>query len=178
MTELYVLLLLMIAGALAAIGVRNLLSSVVAVGVVGLALSLAFLLMKAPDIALTQLVVEIMAVIILIRATLSARLPDERERTRPVGILLGAAFAAVAVLASVAVFRDLPAFGSPLMTVSGHYTGNAVSDTGSVNVVTAIILDYRAYDTLGEATVLFTSVVGVLTVLRPEGRRHRREENQ
>jgi len=39
----------------------------------------------------------------------------------------------------------------------------------AANIVAAIILDYRAYDTLGEATVLFTAVVGVLTVMRRKG---------
>ena len=58
--ELYILMALMIAGAVAAVEMKNLLSAVIAVGVVGLGLSVVFLLLKAPDIALTQLVVDIM----------------------------------------------------------------------------------------------------------------------
>jgi len=57
------------------------------------------------------------------------------------------------------------------MTVSTFYPLNAIEGTGAVNVVTAIILDYRAYDTLGEATVLFTAVIGVLAVMRPVGKK-------
>ena len=48
---------------------------------------------------------------------------------------------------------------------------NAISGTGAMNVVTSVILDYRAYDTLGEATVLFTAVIGVLTVMRSVGKK-------
>jgi len=53
----------MIAGAVIAIEVKNLLSAVIAVGIIGLALSIIFLLLKAPDVALTQIVVEIVAFI-------------------------------------------------------------------------------------------------------------------
>ena len=43
--------------------------------------------------------------------------------------------------------------------------------TGAANVVTAVLLDYRAYDTLGEATVIFVSIVGAYAILRRVGRR-------
>jgi len=65
----------MIVGAVVAIEVKDLLSSVVAVGAVGFALCLAFLVLKAPDLAITQLVVEILCLIILIRATIRKDLP-------------------------------------------------------------------------------------------------------
>lgn len=49
--------------------------------------------------------------------------------------------------------------------VAGYYLDEALEDTHSPNVVAVIIMDYRALDTLGEATVLFTSIAAVLTVL-------------
>lgn len=169
MTELYILLGLMIAGALAAVEMKNLLSAVIAVGVVGLGLSIVFLLLKAPDIALTQLVVEIVAVIILIRATLNMKDSGEWLGSRPLGAVLGALFMALTVWTGIVAFQSLPSFGNPLMLVSQRYIENAAADTGAANIVAAVILDYRAYDTLGEATVLFTAVVGVLTVMRRKG---------
>ncbi len=66
MIELYVLLIFMIIGAIVAIEMKDLLSSVIAVGAVGLGLSIALLILKAPDVAITQLVVEILCLIILI----------------------------------------------------------------------------------------------------------------
>jgi len=45
-----------------------------------------------------------------------------------------------------------------------------LSKTGAANLVTSVILDFRGYDTLGEATVLFTAVMGVIVVLRKIGR--------
>ena len=171
MIELYVLLGLMIAGAIIAIEVKNLLSAVVAVGIVGLALSIIFLLLKAPDVALTQIVVEIVAVILLIRATLHREIAQKSCGTRPFGAFMGILFLGLAVVAAILTFNSLAPFGRPLMTVSEFYPLNAVSGTGAINVVSSIILDYRAYDTLGEATVLFTAVIGVLTVMRSVGKK-------
>jgi multicomponent Na+:H+ antiporter subunit B len=43
--------------------------------------------------------------------------------------------------------------------------------TGSSNMVTGVLLDFRGYDTLGEATILFAAAIGVLTVLRLKGKK-------
>ena len=43
-----------------------------------------------------------------------------------------------------------------------------IKETGAINSVTATVFDYRGYDTLGEAIVLFTAICGVAAVLRPE----------
>ncbi len=58
-------------------------------------------------------------------------------------------------------------FGAPRYDLMDRYF-NAWSQTEAAtnNVVTAIVFDYRGYDTLGEATVLFTAVVGVALILR------------
>jgi multisubunit Na+/H+ antiporter MnhB subunit len=50
--------------------------------------------------------------------------------------------------------------------VGQQYLENATWQTGAANVVTTIVWGYRGYDTLGESTVLFTAVVGVIMVLR------------
>jgi multicomponent Na+:H+ antiporter subunit B len=172
MVELYVLLGLMIVGAVIATEVKDLLSSVIAVGVVGLALSIVFLLLMAPDVAITQIVVEIAAVILLIRATLNRDISSRSSTGRPFGAVMGLTFLALGVLAALTTFPEgLSPFGSPLMTVSAFYPANAIAGTGATNVVSAVILDYRGYDTLGEATVLFTAVVSVLTVMRATGRK-------
>ncbi len=53
-------------------------------------------------------------------------------------------------------------------SVALHYNRRAVLDSGSLNVVGAVILDYRGYDTLFETTVLFTALISVLSVLAKE----------
>jgi multisubunit Na+/H+ antiporter MnhB subunit len=78
--------------------------------------------------------------------------------------------AAIFVL-SLKVFRLLPPFGQPLMEVSQHYLDAGAGEVGAANLVASVVLDYRAYDTLGEVTVLFAAVIGTLTVLRVRSRK-------
>jgi multisubunit Na+/H+ antiporter MnhB subunit len=57
------------------------------------------------------------------------------------------------------------------MRVAATYLKEGFAKTGAANLVASVILDYRAFDTLGEATVLFTAVIGVLAVVRRIGRK-------
>jgi len=178
MFELYVLLLFMILGAIIAVEIKDLLSSVVAVGAVGLGLSIAFLILKAPDLAITQLVVEILCLIILIRATIKRDIPPvnrQKEIANAITILL---FIGGFLFFAYLALKDLPSFGHPIMRVSQNYLAEGLKKTGAANLVASVILDFRAYDTLGEATVLFTAVIGVLTVLRRIGRKKPEEDTE
>jgi multisubunit Na+/H+ antiporter MnhB subunit len=65
-------------------------------------------------------------------------------------------------------------FGYPPSDMDDYIIENAQEETGSNNVVASVVFDYRGLDTLGEATILFTAVVGVLLLLRT---RKRREES-
>ncbi|MEW6075757.1 MAG: hydrogen gas-evolving membrane-bound hydrogenase subunit E [Candidatus Omnitrophota bacterium] len=166
MIELHVLLGLMIVGAIVAMEIEDLLSSVIALGAVGFGLTLAFLLLRAPDLAITQLVVEILSLIILIRATVGVKLPREKIRSRIGYFIFAVIFVALFLSFSVKAIAQLPLFGDSLMRIGSQYVAEAKIRTGAANIVSAIILDFRGYDTLGEATVLFTAVIGVLAVLR------------
>ena len=69
------------------------------------------------------------------------------------------------------MFAEFPPFGEAVMdrikdAPSLTYVAQGLSKTGAANVVTAILLDFRGYDTLGEATVLFTSILGAVVILR------------
>jgi len=69
------------------------------------------------------------------------------------------------ILVSTAL--TLRPFGEPRSTeMDDHIIENAQNETGANNAVTSVVFDYRGFDTLGEATVLFTAVAGVLAVLR------------
>ena len=84
----------------------------------------------------------------------------------------------MATLTMVAL--DLPAFGDPeapaVNQVSGRYLEQGVEETGAVNAVAGMILDYRAFDTFGESTVLFAAAMSVVLLLRHPGRPTGREE--
>ncbi|UCC95393.1 MAG: DUF4040 domain-containing protein [Candidatus Omnitrophota bacterium] len=171
MVELHILLFFMIIGAIIAIEAKDLLSAVVAVGAAGLALSIAFLVLKAPDLAITQLVVEILCLIILIRATLKVDLPFSTSGRWLFNTLAVFVFLIIFLAFGYFALKELPSFGSPIMRVSQFYLEKAKELTGATNLVGSVILNFRAYDTLGEATVLFTAVIGVMAIMRRKGRK-------
>ena len=178
MIELHILLILMIIGAIVAIEAKDLLSSVIAVCAVGLALSFAFLVLKAPDVAIMQLVVEIMLLIILIKATLNRDLPFSTSGRWVVNTAIMVIFIASFLACTALCFKDLPPFGYPIMKIGSEYLREGFMNSGAANIVSAITLDYRALDTLGEATMLFTAVIGVLTVVRRLGKKTGEKENE
>ncbi|MDP3790785.1 MAG: DUF4040 domain-containing protein [Candidatus Omnitrophota bacterium] len=170
MLELHLILVFMIVAAIIAVEVKDLLSSVVAIGAVGIGLCMAFLTLKAPDLAMMQLVVEILSLVILVRATIRKDIPfsvSGRWVFNTVGTLC---FMVVFLTASYIALRNMPLFGNALMKVSKFYIDNALLKTGSENVVASIIVNFRAYDTLGEVAILFTAIVGVLAIARSAGR--------
>ncbi|MBU1694808.1 MAG: DUF4040 domain-containing protein [Verrucomicrobia bacterium] len=180
---LIILLLLMIVGALVAIETSNLLSSIISVGAVGFLLSIVFLFLGAPDIAITQIVVEILVLVVLIRATISRDLTTITGDRELFGMIVTvAAVLAVAVL-SVHMFEQFPPFGVAVMdrvagAPSTTYLEQGLAKTGAANIVTAILLDFRGYDTLGEATILFCSILGALTILRRKARKKQAEADK
>jgi multisubunit Na+/H+ antiporter MnhB subunit len=171
-TILYVFLVFAIVGSLIAVETKNLLSAVISIGVVGYGLSIMFLYMGAPDIAITQVVVEVLALVVLIRGTIAidnVSIGGPRD-TLPLFVAL--VFFGVFVMLGIAALSDMTAFGKPLMRVSQEYLSQAaIEQTGATNVVMGILLDFRAYDTLGEATVLLTSILGSFVILRKRGKK-------
>lgn len=173
---LYFIVGFMIIGSIACLEIKNILSSIITIGFVGLGLSLAFLFLQAPDLALVQFVFEILCVIILIRAFSKRSIYMQAlKRDVPETIIATVILLSIFVL-SIFAFKELPSFGKPIVRVAERYLSKAGVETGSQNIVTSIILNYRIYDTLGEITVLFTAILGALTVLRKIGRKKRNAE--
>jgi len=169
MIEIHLVLLFMIVAALIAVEVKDLLSSVIAIGAAGIGLSMAFLILKAPDLAIMQLVVEILSLIILIHATTRKDLPFSMSGRWVFNTFATVAFLTVFLAAAYFALKKMPAFGDPAMRVSGAYITEGQA-FGARNVVAAITLKFRALDTLGEAMVLFTAAVGILAISRKIGR--------
>ena len=172
---LIILIVFMIAGGLIAIQTERLLASVISVGAVGFLLAIAFLLLGAPDIAITQVVVEVLSLIILIRATLHRDLRTVSGTRESFGGIVTLVVLLVILLGGLRMLHDFPEFGSPAMerfpdAPSQVYLRTGASRTGAPNIVTAILLDFRAYDTLGEATVLFCAILGACVLLRKRAR--------
>ncbi|MFW6189598.1 MAG: hydrogen gas-evolving membrane-bound hydrogenase subunit E [Planctomycetota bacterium] len=169
------LLVFMIIAAIVAIWTTDLLSAVIAVGAVGFGSSVAFLLLSAPDVALTQIVVEVLTLVLLIRATVGREVRTVSGGRDVMGTAVAGALVLVLIVFAVGALGTLPEFGVPAVSRIGDapsatYLTQGLSRTGSGNIVTAVLLDFRAFDTLGEATVLFAAVLGALALLRRRSR--------
>ncbi|MGM0535977.1 MAG: putative monovalent cation/H+ antiporter subunit A [Pseudomonadota bacterium] len=154
---------LMIAGAVAACVMRSRLAAVAALGVMGFSIALTFVLFSAPDLAITQLLVETLTVILLVLvlfrlprfATLST--PVERLRDLAVASLTGG----LITLLMLAVLS-----GERLPRISDYMVANSQPLGHGHNIVNVILVDFRALDTLGEMFVLALAAIGVYAMLR------------
>jgi multisubunit Na+/H+ antiporter MnhB subunit len=81
--------------------------------------------------------------------------------------LIAALFFAVVAVCFIVTTIAIHDFGNPVASKMDDYIiNNCQQETGANNAVTSIVFDYRGFDTLGEATVLFTAVAGVIVLLR------------
>lgn len=165
---------LMIIGALFAIHAKDLLSAVIACGIVGYGLVICFLLLKAPDLAIVQIVVDTITLIIMVAVVLDSsreesfsKLDTSGRITAVTGIIIMAVLFYFFIIAS----SPLDVLGKSTLRMAGPYIEGAAQKTGSANLVTGVVFDFRGYDTMGEAVVLVTAVLGVLAILRLKGKK-------
>ncbi|HET9023342.1 MAG TPA: monovalent cation/H+ antiporter subunit A [Burkholderiaceae bacterium] len=145
---------------------RRRLLALTVLGAVGLVVALLFVILSAPDLALTQLLVEVATVILMMLALnwLPQESPPERSTARRTLHALVAGVAGLGAAALVWLVLSLP-FDS----ISPYFLQAAVPLGGGANAVNVIIVDYRGFDTLGEITVLGIAALIVAALLH--GRR-------
>lgn len=146
---------------------RNRLTSVIALGAVGLLLAIYFTWLSAPDLVLTQILVETVTTILIVLVLYF--LPKHTADHEAPGRLVGdAGFAAAAGLGAAGVVYAI--LRRPFESISGYHIAESLPGGGGGNVVNVILVDFRAFDTLGEIAVLAIAAVGVLAMVRA-GRR-------
>ncbi|MGR4069407.1 monovalent cation/H+ antiporter subunit A [Billgrantia sp. C5P2] len=154
--------LLLFGGLGTAITHRYRLVSLLLLSVVGLVVSLTFARFSAPDLALTQLSVEVVTMILLMLALffLPQKTPPESSNRRSLRdiVLAGSLGLVVASLNYAVLTRD----NAP---ISGFFLENSVPGGGGHNVVNVILVDFRGFDTLGEITVLALAGLAIFKLL-------------
>ncbi|MDX1467332.1 MAG: hydrogen gas-evolving membrane-bound hydrogenase subunit E, partial [Halomonas sp.] len=152
---------------LAAIGVvvfhHYRLPALLLLGVTGLFVTVAFARFSAPDLALTQLMVEVMAVVIMMLALsfLPQQSPRESTRTR-----MGRDLAIAGLVGGGVAAFSFAILTRPQHTISDFFLANSLPGGGGTNVVNVILVDFRGFDTLGEITVLGIAAVAVFAFTR------------
>jgi multicomponent Na+:H+ antiporter subunit B len=172
---LSILIGFMIIGALFALHARDLLSALIAQGIVGYGLVICFLLLRAPDLAIVQIVVETITLIIMVAVVLNSGRKEIREtwnRNKMLNIISSAIIAGILIAIFALAVTPLQPFGEHTLRMAGYYTQAGAESTGSANLVTGVLFDFRGYDTLGEATILFTAALGVITILRAKSKKN------
>ena len=155
-------LILVTAAVATAVLHRRRMVALITISVVGLLVAVAFVHLAAPDLALTQLLVEVVTILLVLLALdhLPQRTPHEsRPLRRTRDVLIGAAAGAgVAALAWAVLTR-------PPDTISRFFVEQSKPGGGGTNIVNVILVDFRGFDTLGEIAVLGIAAVGVLMLL-------------
>jgi len=143
---------------------RSRLTMIILVGAVGYLVVLFFVLFRAPDLALTQMIVETVSVALFLLCFYHLpELKRESTRARPrlanlaVSILVGA----------VATAAALAAGGSRLYeSIAGYYVEESYPLGGGYNVVNVILVDFRGFDTLLEILVLGVASLGIYALIK------------
>ncbi len=141
---------------------RRRLVALLMLSVVGLLVALAFVRFSAPDLALTQLSVEMVTMVLLMLALffLPATTPGESSSLRGLrDFVLAGGFGTLVALLVYAVLSR------PYESIAHFFIDNSVSGGGGTNVVNVILVDFRGFDTLGEISVLAIAGVGIYALL-------------
>ncbi len=159
---------------------------VLVLGASGFAVVGLYLVYQAPDLALTQLMFEIISVILFLLVLRLLPRPDRRPRIRvlprlALASIVGISIGWMTLLAGHAADNradDAPTLGRFFEehSLEGSELTDGRGGEGR-NVVNVILVDFRGFDTLGEITVLATAALGVWSML-PGRRRHRRDEDE
>jgi multicomponent Na+:H+ antiporter subunit A len=172
------IVVVILTGAMAATLARSTMAAVLSLGAVGYGVAMMFLSFGAPDLAMTQFSVETLTVLIYVLVfrhfrvlgALSPRLVRYRDALIAIGIgtLIGGLVLSVATTETAPRLREYFAQFGPTL---GH----------GRNIVNVILVDFRAFDTLGEITVLATAAIGVRALLllaaRPDPQQNREQRS-
>ncbi|MEW6152419.1 MAG: hydrogen gas-evolving membrane-bound hydrogenase subunit E [Actinomycetota bacterium] len=159
----------MVVATVGAIRTRHRLGAVMAVGAVGYGVAVLFIIQGAPDLALTQLMIEtlLLVLFVLVLRHLPRRFTSAQTAlpTAPRAVLavLVGLFAAVFAMVAVGARPDLE-------PVSVEYLARSLPEADGRNIVNTILVDFRAFDTLGEIVVLTVAGLGVIGLVRAASR--------
>ncbi|MGR3179665.1 MAG: DUF4040 domain-containing protein [Candidatus Anammoxibacter sp.] len=176
-----ILLLFIVVCSVAAIFLKDLLSAVIILGAFSFLMAVEWTVLNAVDVAFTEAAVGAGITSVLMLAALSRTgryevNPEEyslavAKRRRPLLSKIIPVFVVV-ITGAVLIYGtiDMPAFEDPNAPINKHvaprYIHESYHEAGSKNMVTAILANYRGYDTLGETTVIFAAGICVILLLR------------
>lgn len=138
------------------------LAAICALGVVGVGVALLFVMFGAPDLAITQLLVETLVVVLV--GVVMLRLPGLDQGPRPWG---GADVALSVAVGTVVALTLLAVVASPIdRAITDYFETASLAEAFGRNIVNVILVDFRALDTFGEIAVVAVAAIGAYALIR------------
>lgn len=159
-----VLAIFVVVGSISILFVKSRMTSIILLGAVGYTVSLFYVLFRAPDLALTQLVIETISVALFL--VCFYHLPKLRQFETRVRFRLTNALISVGVGVMVTLIA-LSAHSNKLFdSISKYYVENTYTEAAGKNMVNVILVDFRGFDTLFEITVLAIASLGIFGMIK------------
>ncbi|ANU16758.1 Na+/H+ antiporter subunit A [Planococcus maritimus] len=159
-----VILLAMVGATLTILGAKSRLTAIIALGAVGYSVALLFVIFRAPDLALTQLVIETISVALFLLAFY--HLPQISRKEERMKFRFGNALVALGVGVTMTLVALSAHSQKALPSISEFYKETVYKEAGGGNIVNVILVDYRGFDTLFEIAVLGIAGIGIITMIR------------
>lgn len=158
------LTLIVLGGTVTILGAKSRLTAIIALGAVGYTVALFFVLFRAPDLVLTQLVIETVSVALFLLAFY--HLPrisrkEERMRFKLTNALVAGGVGVIVTLIAFSAFSNR-LFDS----ISDYYIQNTADKAGGYNMVNVILVDFRGFDTMFEIAVLGIAALGIFGMIK------------
>jgi len=152
----------MIVAAVAAVVSKSALKSITALGLIGFAIALIYIQFSAPDLAITQILVETLTVILAALVLVKLPIPDVVDS---MGTKLRDGFIALSGGALVTVLMLIILQGELNLELTEYFGENSYVVAHGKNIVN-VIFDFRAFDTLGEIIVLGVAAFGIISLIK------------
>jgi len=142
---------------------KSALKSITALGLIGFAIALIYIQFSAPDLAITQILVETLTVILAALVLVKLPIPDVVDS---MGTKLRDGFIALSGGALVTVLMLIILQGELNLELTEYFGENSYVVAHGKNIVNVILVDFRAFDTLGEIIVLGVAAFGIISLIK------------
>ena len=166
-----ILSLVMVAATITTVFASSRLTAIIALGVMGYTLSLFFVIFRAPDLALTQLIIETISVALFLLCFYHLPKLSLKQKTRRFKMTNFIISLGVGVVVTCLAFASTSQ--QSLDTISTYFIENSYKLAGGDNIVNVILVDFRGFDTLFEITVLAIAALGIYGLLKTQTKRKR-----
>jgi multicomponent Na+:H+ antiporter subunit A len=155
--------LAILSSALATVLLKRRFAAVLSLGGVGFGVAVLFIIQGAPDLALTQLLVETLTLVMFVLVL--RHLPERFEPARWRPGESARIVVSVGIGVFVTAFALVAGSARSIESISGEYLARALPEGGGRNVVNVILVDFRGLDTMGEITVLLVAALGIASLV-------------